>query len=201
MIVNTNFLTEEEYYNDLKTQVLNEGFFSALIKGAATLLGYSSLAVFAGFGIALLANSATSKEGKINKFFRRIFGKKRNLDFDAVKGRTVVKRETAKAGSYNEKLKEVYTAIENEDWDTAENLFKASKYTDDPGAIKAVALRITDKTGEPPLFVYPQGNMTYFLCKKILGMKYAKALTQSVLAALKQNKTYYKDVSDLDLNV
>lgn len=201
MIVNTTFLSEDEYYDNLKMQVLDEGLFGSLIKGAATLLGYTGLAVFAGFGAALLGKSMVSKEGKINKFFRRIFAKKKDLDFDAIKGRPVVKREAAKAESYNEKLKDVYEAIDQQDWDEAESRFKNSKYVDDPEAIKAVALKITDKVGEPPLFVYPQGNQTYFLCKRILGMRYAKALAQSVLAALKQNKGYYKEVSDSDINV
>lgn len=194
MITNTTFLSEDEYYNNIKMEVLNEGIFKTIIQGAATLLGYAGLFTFGWFGATLIAKSAVSKEGKINKFFRRIFGKKKNLDFDAVKGKPVVKRELAKAESYSERLKEVFNAIDAEDWDNAERIFKASRYTDDTEAIKAVALKITDKTGEPPLFVYPQGNNTYFLCKRILGMKYAKALAQSVLAALKQNKSYYQDV-------
>lgn len=201
MIVNTTFLTEDEYYDNLRMQVLDEGFFGSLIRGAATLLGYTGIALFAGFGVALLGRSIVSKEGRINKFIRRIFTKKKDLDFDAVRGKAVVKREVAKAESYNEKLKDVYEAIEHADWEEAERKFKDSRYVDDPEAIKAVALKITDKVGEPPLFVYPQGNQTYFLCKKILGMKYAKALAQSVLAALKQNKGYYKEVSDSDINV
>jgi hypothetical protein len=194
MITNTTFLSEDEYYNNIKTEVLNEGLFKTIIQGAATLLGYTGLFTLGCFGATLIAKSAVSKEGKINKFFKRIFGKKKNLDFDAVKGKPVVKREIAKAESYNERLREVFDAVEAEDWDNAERAFKASNYTDNVEAIKAVALKITDKTGEPPLFVYPQGNNTYFLCKRILGMKYAKALAQSVLAALKQNKSYYDDV-------
>ena len=201
MILNTNFLTEDEYYNKLKMEVLDEGVFGALLKGAATLLGYGGLTVFAGLGAALLANSAISKEGKINRFFRRIFGKKEDLDFDSVRGKAIVKREIDKSKELRNALKDVFDAIEHSDWDEAEKNFKNSKYVENPNAIKAVALAITDKVGEPPLFVYPSGNRTYFLCKKILGMKYAKALAQSVLAALKQNKGYYKDVNDIDMNV
>lgn len=201
MILNTNFLTEEEYYNNMKMQVLDEGIFSSLIKGAATLLGYSGLAVFAGFGAALLAKSAVSKEGKINRFFRRIFGKKKDLDFDAVKGRAVVKREIDKTKEFKNALQDVFNAIDHSDWDEAERLFKDSKFSENPDAIKVIALAITDKIGEPPLFVYPSGNETYFVCKKVLGMKYAKALAQSVLAALKQNKSYHEDVKRLDLDV
>ena len=201
MILNTNFLTEEEYYNNLRLQVLDEGILGSILKGAATLLGYSGLAVFAGFGAAMLAKSAVSKEGKINKFFHRIFGNKKNLDFDAIKGRAIVKREDDKAKELRTALQDVFNAVEHSDWDEAERLFKDSKYVENPDAIKAVALAITDKLGEPPLFVYPSGNETYFVCKKVLGMKYAKALAQSVLAALKQNKSYHENVKQLDLDV
>lgn len=201
MLLNTNFLTEDEYYNNLKMEVLDEGMFGGIIKGAASVLGYTGLAVFAGLGATMLARSVVSKEGKINKFFRRVFGNKKNLDFDAVKGKAVVKRELSKADSYKERLKDVYEAIDHKDWDEAERLFKASKYTEDVDAIKALAIAITDKIGEPPLFVYPSGNETYFICKKILGMKYAKALANAVLAALKQNKSYHNDVREIDLDV
>lgn len=192
--LNTNFLTEEEYYDNLKRQVLDEGILSSLLKGAATILGYSTITMFAGMGAAMLARSAVSKEGKINNWFRKVFGSGKNLDFDAVKGRAIVKRESNKVDDFKEKLSDVFNAIEHDDFDEAEKLFKASKYTEDVSAIKAVALKLTDKLGEPPLFVYPQGNKTYFACKKILGIRYAKSLANSVLAALKQNKSYRQDM-------
>lgn len=201
MIINNTFLTEDEYYDNLRMQVLDEGIIGTILSRAASVLGYTGLTVFAGLGAVMLAKSAISREGKINRFFRRIFGNKKNLDFDAVKGKAVVKRELAKVESYKEKLRDVYDAIDQKDWEEAERRFKASKYTEDVDAIKAIAIAITDKVGEPPLFVYPSGNETYFLCKKILGMKYAKALANSVLAALKQNKSYHNDVRELDLDV
>ena len=199
MVVNNTFLTEDEYYDNLKMQVLDEGFLGTILKGAATLLGYSGLAIFAGFGAAMLAKSAVSKEGKINRFFRRIFGNKKNLDFDAVKGRAVVKREEDKAKAAQARFPEVFKAIEMGDWDEAERLFKNSEYTDNPEMVKAVAMAICDKVGEPPLFVYPSGNEAYFKCKKIVGMKYAKAITQAVLAAMKQKKSYVS-IADTDID-
>ena len=92
-------------------------------------------------------------------------------------------------------MQSVFDAVDQGDWDEAEKNFKESRYTDNTDAIKVIALAITDKIGEPPLFVYPSGNETYFVCKKILGMKYAKALAQSVVVALKQNKGYYKEIN------
>ena len=199
MIVNNTFLTEDEYYDKLRLEVLDDNKFMASLN--ESVLGFTALALLAGFGGAMLAKTADNKQGKVKGFFKRIFGKKKSFDFDAVKGKSVVKREDEKAKEFKNSLKDVFEAIDHSDWDEAERLFKDSKYTDNADAVKAVALAITDKTGEPPLFIYPTGNDTYFLCKKILGIKYAKALAQSVLAALKQNKGYYKDVSDIDIDV
>ena len=41
------------------------------------------------------------------------------------------------------------------------------------------------------MFVYPSGNEVYFNLKKVLGIKYAKAITDSVIAAMKTDKSYY----------
>ena len=195
MILNTNFLTEEEYYDKLRMEVLDEGFLGTILKGAASVLGYSGLTMLAGLGAVMIAKSTVSKEGKINKFFHRVFGKNNNLDFDAIKEKAVVRREINKAKDAEHKIPEVFEAIKHSDWDEAEMLFKKSGYTENTDVIKAIALAISDKLGEPPLYVYPSGNETYFKCKQILGIRYAKALTQSVMAALKQNKEYYKDVN------
>ena len=199
MIVNNTFLTEDEYYDKLRMEVLDDNKFMASLN--ENVFGFTALALLAGFGGAMLAKTANGKRSKVKGFFKRIFGKKKELDFDAIKGKSVAKREEDKAKEFKNSLKDVFEAIDHSDWDEAEKLFKDSKYTENVDAIKAVALAIADKTGEPPLFIYPTGNDTYFLCKKILGMKYAKALAQSVLAALKQNKSYYKDVNDIDMNI
>ena len=199
MILNTNFLTEDEFYDKLRMEVLDDNKFKASINEG--VLGFTAVALLAGLGGALLAKSSAKKEGKVKGFFKRIFGKKKEFDFDDIKGKAIVKRELDKAKDAEHKIPEVFDAIKHSDWDEAEMLFKKSVYTENTDVIKAVALAISDKLGEPPLYIYPSGNDTYFKCKQILGMKYAKALTQSVMAALKQNKGYYKDVKELDLDV
>lgn len=193
MLLNTNFLTEDEYYDRMRMEVLDDNKFRASIDEG--VLGVTGLVMLAGLGGALLAKSATKKHGKIRNFFKRIFGKKKNIEFDAIKGKAVVKRELDKEKEFKIMLKDVFNAVEQADWDEAERLFENSSLSDNPDAIKAVALAITDKLGEPPLFVYPSGNETYFVCKKVLGMKYAKALAQSVVVALKQDKSYYKEIN------
>ena len=194
MILNSNFLTEEEFYDRLRTETLDDQKFQTISESIAGILGFAGLALLGGFGGALISKMRENRKGKVKGFFKRIFGKKKQFDFDAIKNRSVVKREENKAKAAEERLPEVFKAIKMGDWDEAEMLFKKSNYTDNPEMIKAVALAISDKIGEPPLYIYPSGNETYFICKQILGMKYAKALTQSVMVALKQNKNYYKDI-------
>ena len=194
MLLNDNFLTEDEFYDKMRMETLDDQKFQTISESVAGILGFSALALLGGFGGALIAKSRENKKGKVKGFFKRIFGRKKEFDFDSVKGKPVVKREIDKAKDAEERIPEVFKAIKMGDWDEAEMLFKKSNYTDNPDVIKAVALAISDKIGEPPLFVYPSGNETYFKCKQILGMKYAKALTQSVMVALKQNKNYYKDI-------
>lgn len=194
MILNSNFLTEEEFYNKMRIDTLDDQKFQVISESVASILGFTGLALLAGFGGSLLSKTREGKRGKIRGFFRRIFGKKKEYDFDTAKNRAVVKRELDRAKTAEQRIPEVFEAIRHGDWDEAEILFKKSDYTENPEVIKAVALAISDKIGEPPLYVYPSGNETYFVCKQILGMKYAKALTQAVMAALKKNKEYYKEV-------
>jgi len=197
MILNNDFLTEDEYYDRLRMETLDDSKFSVISESVAGLLGFTALALLGGFGGALIAKSHESKKGKVKGFFKRIFGKKKDFDFDTNKNRAVVKREQDKAKIAEEKIPEVFKAIKMEDWDEAERLFENSKYSDNVEVIKAVIMAISEVVGEPPLFVYPSGNDTYFKCKKVVGMKYAKAAAQAVVVAMKQQKP----LSDIELNV
>ena len=197
MILNNDFLTEEEYYDRLRLETLDDNRFSIISESVAGLLGFTALALLGGFGGALIAKSHESKKGKVKGFFKRIFGKKKEFDFDTNKNRAVVKREQDKVKDAESKIPEVFKAIRMEDWDEAERLFDASKYTDNTDVIKAIIMTISEVVGEPPLFVYPSGNDTYFKCKKVVGMKYAKAAAQAVVVAMKQQKS----LNDIDLNV
>lgn len=199
MDLNNNFLTEEEFYNNLRMEVLDDNRFQTISESVATILGFSALALLGGFGGALIAKSRENKKGKIRGFFKRLFGKKKSFDFDTNKNRAVVKREQDKARIAQDRLPEVFDAIKHDDWDEAEMLFKKSNYTDNPEMIKAVAMAICDKLGEPPLYIYPTGNEAYFKCKQIVGMKYAKALTQAVIAAMRQNKSY-NSIANVDID-
>ena len=197
MILNNDFLTEDEYYDRLKLETLDDSKFSVISESVAGLLGFTALAMLGGFGGALIAKSKENKKGRIRNFFKRIFGKRKEFDFDTNKNRAVVKREQDKVKDAESKVPEVFKAIRMEDWDEAERLFDASKYTDNIDVIKAVIMAISEVIGEPPLFVYPSGNDTYFKCKKVVGMKYAKAAAQAVVVAMKQQKP----LSDIELNV
>ena len=199
MLLNNNFLTEDEYYDKLKLETLDDKRFSVISESVASILGFTALAMLGGFGGALIAKSHENKKGKVRGFFRKLFGKKKDFDFKSNEERAAVKREQEKVKSAEARLPGVFKAIRMDDWDEAERIFKNSNYTDNPEMIKAVAIAISEQTGEPPLFVYPSGNDTYFKCKKILGMKYAKALTQAVIVAMKQKKNIIS-INDVDID-
>lgn len=193
-MLSENEILEEEY----RKQLLDEGIFANIMTKAATALGYSSLTLFAGLGAALVVKSAVSKQGVIRKFFTKLFGKNKGIEFDEIKGRSVAKREIAKSQNFEDKLPVVYSAINKKDWDAAADAFKESKYSNDISAIKAIAIKIVEVVGEPPLFVGVNGNETYFILKKVVGMKYAKAISQSVVVALKRSA---KDFDKVELNI
>ena len=199
MLLNTNFLTEDEFYDNLRMEVMDDQKFNKTALISESTLGIVGLALLAGFGGALIARTRDNKKGKVRGFFRRLFGKKNKFDFDSNKQRAIVKREQEKAKAAQDRIPEVFRAIKEGDWDEAEFLFKKSDYTDNPDVIKAVAMAICDKLGEPPLYVYPTGNEAYFKCKQIIGMRYAKAITQSVIAAMRQNKSYVS-IADADID-
>ena len=197
MIINYKYHTKVEYHDRPKLQTKDESKCSVISERVASLLGFTALAMLGGFGGALIAKSRENKQGRIRGFFKRIFGKKKEFDFDTNKNRAVVKREQDKVKDAESKVPEVFKAIRMEDWDEAERLFDSSKYTDNIDVIKAIIMAISEVVGEPPLFVYPSGNETYFKCKKVVGMKYAKAAAQAVIVAMKQQKP----LSEIELNV
>lgn len=194
-------ILEETYYNDLnKELVLSEG----VVSKAASILGYANIAGLAGLGAAMIAKSAISKEGKIRKFLSKLFKKNKPDDFEdfsKLKDKASSKRAITNADNWSVKLADVFKAIEMNDWDEASRLYKDGPYYGNEDAIKAIILKTTDVMGEPPMFVYPAGNETYFALKKIIEIKYAKAAAAAIVAALKQNKSYYNDLKNNNLAI
>ena len=91
MILNNDFLTEDEYYDRLRLETLDDRKFDAASTISESVLGFTALALLGGFGGALIAKSVGNKKGKVKGFFKRIFGKKKEFDFDANKNRAGLK--------------------------------------------------------------------------------------------------------------
>lgn len=196
--MNENFL-EEQFYDDLRKELLDEGAFMNAATKAATILGCANITLFAGLGAALIAKSTVSKKGKIHKFFEKIFKRKSLKNFDLESAPASATKELDNFENMKTKLADVFKAIENKDADEARRLFKDSDYYDDADAIKAIAIKITDVYGEPPMYIYPSGNESYFALKTITNPKVGRAVSNAVLSALRRDKSYYSELKKQDL--
>lgn len=184
-------LEEENYYNGF--QMLNEAGFLATMTTAAKVLGYANIAGLSGIGAAMIIKSAKKSE-KLKKFLSKLFkGKKKEFEFNDINSNKG-KREIQTSENYAEKLKDIIESIKNNDFDEAKWRWEKGNWENDERAVKVVALELTEKLGEPPLYVYPSGNKCYFACKQIMGIKTAKALADSVVSAMVKNKSYYDDM-------
>ena len=167
---------EERFYEEQRQQ-LDEGLFSI---GIGALAG------------ALIARSAY--KGKINRFFRKVFKKKDKVDLESYTGKPSVEREQRNLDTMEDKLSDVFEAIQRKDWQEARKRYRNSKYFENDNAIKAIAMKITDVMGEPPMYLYPTGNESYMALKTITNPKVGRAVSNAILKSLKANKSYYNDV-------
>lgn len=173
---------EEKFYEEQRRELLNEGLFSI---GLGALAG------------ALIVRSAS--KGKINKFFKKLFKKKEPASMDSFKGKPSVKREERNYDDMETKLQEVFDAIEQKDWEEARARYRNSKYFENDDAIKAIAMKITDVLGEPPMYLYPTGNQSYMALKTITNPKVGRAVSNAIVKALRANKSYYDDLKNIDI--
>lgn len=171
-----------------------------------SLLGTIALAVGTAFaGITALAwlgvgaSWALTAWGKnINKAFRKIKGywkqlgknisdeeikeKLNKLNSPEVK-KQFNKIEKAEDKYFNE-LADVYSAIENKDWDLASEKFnELSSIKNNPDVVSAIINKISEVNEEPPLYINSPGNSTYQAIKKIINIKTAKAAADATKKA------------------
>ncbi len=174
---------EEKFYEEQRNEILNEGLFSI---GLGALAG------------ALIARSAY--KGRIGRFFKKLFKKKDPVPYDSFKGKPSTKKEERNYDMMEDKLGDIFDAIEQKDWQEARKRYRNSKYFENDNAIKAIAMKITDVMGEPPMYIYPTGNQSYMALKTITNPKVGRAVSNAIVKALKANKSYYSDLSDIDID-
>lgn len=175
-------LIEEKFYEEQREIILNESFLG---------LGLGALAG------ALIARSAY--KGRINRFFKKIFKKKEPAPVEEFESKASTRKEERNYSAMEEKLSDVFEAIENKDWQEARIRYRNSKYYENEDAIKAIAMKITDVMGEPPMYLYPTGNESYMALKTITNPRTGRAVSNAIIKALKTNKSYYKELKDIDI--
>jgi len=91
--------------------------------------------------------------------------------------------------AFNEELKEVYSAIDQKNFDEAKEAFsKTSKFIqNNPDVHKVIISEISRVIGEPPLYVKSPGNETYRAIKKVINIRVAKASAYATKIALGKN--------------
>lgn len=200
----TEYITERE--EDDFQQRLDEDFATV----AGTVLGYSSVGLLVGWAGMLLVKGYTKLGGKmvngIRKAWQGLFKKKSPKPDEVVnniknmKTDQVVKMAKEKGNNerkqFEEKLKDVFDAINNEDADLAASKFKESGVKVTPIVNRVIIGEITNALGEPPIHYGNTGNDAYLFVKKILGIKVAQAAAAAVKEALKKQGSEL--ISDID---
>jgi len=96
---------------------------------------------------------------------------------------------------YYEELKEIYSALENKDVDSAEELFNNLPINtqENPEVKVAIINVILKEFEEPPIYVVSPGNDTYQAIKRLFGQKVARAMEE---LGKRSFSHYYKRVSE-----
>lgn len=184
-----------EYYEDLENSVpLDEDVFTAILGGVLGLpvaLATSWGAAWAtkkylGFNKKLFKGIAQNTKA-VRKLFSRdkkITPEKIEKTTDKIEAAPEVRkavREIEKLeDKYQLELGEIYTAIENKDIDTAENLYRelSVNVQENPEARVAIINVILREYKEPPVYTVSPGNETYQAIKRLFGQKVARAMEE-----------------------
>lgn len=184
---------KEEQEFDLE---LNENIFSVI----GTVLGYTLSAGILAFGGTLLILGGKKYVLKMKDLWQKILGAKkkeegekeitpdevmREIETD-VKVKAEKMKVEEKRRTYEDQLREVYTAIEEKDFDRAkEEFYKVERnLQNNPDVHKAIMAEITKVMKEPPLYVKSPGNGTYQAIKKIINIRVARASAKATEMAL-----------------
>lgn len=190
--------TIRDLHEEIELENLEESIL-AKATAVATALGFGTMGAMTIFGSAVLVASAKRFKlgSRIVKLFRRIAGKDKELDYQ--KGVNQLKNKTTDYRNYKntktgDKLVSTLSAIAKRDYEEALEEYKVSGVYGDNEAIRIISLAVTEEFGEPPLYYISPGNESFQFLKRIIGPRVAKAVSDSVLYALRKNKNYFSDV-------
>lgn len=101
--------------------------------------------------------------------------------------------------AFENEMREVYSAIEIKDFETAKNEFsKAARFIqNNPDVHKVIIYEISKVLKEPPIYVSSPGNPTYQAIKKVINIRVAKAAAYATKITMERNlKKGSPEISD-----
>lgn len=176
------------------TKEINEN--AGAVIGSA--LGYGTIGLAAAFGGSLLIYAGVKATGALVKLWKNIIksakqiGKKPSQVVRAARIDPMAKREKEKIDRvedrYRDELRDVISAIHEQDFDTAKQEFMAlsSGLKNLPDINKIVIKEITKTLEIPPLYVTSPGNKNYQAIKKILGIRIARAAAEAIKMSIEK---------------
>lgn len=194
------------FYNNkeekqLDEEMLNEDAISIVM---ATLALPSVLAVMAWAGSLIFLSYAKGVSfiaGKVIRMWKKAFSDIKDFITPGNVNKVVkdisrdpktqdqARKTERNKRAFEAELKEVYSAIEDHDFDKAKEEFgKSPKYIqNNPDVYKVIIAEISKALKEPPIYVQSPGNETYQAIKKIINIRVAKAAAYATKMTMERN--------------
>lgn len=196
----------KEFYNlkeeeQIDEEMLNEEAISIVM---TTLALPSVIAVMAWAGSLIFlsyAKGLSFMAGKVIRMWKQAFSDIRDYITSENVGKAVkdisrdpktqdqVRKTEKNKRAFNEELKEVYSAIENKNFDKAKEEFSKSPrfIQNNPDVYKVIIAEISKVLKEPPIYINSPGNDTYQAIKKIINIRVAKAAAYATKMTMERN--------------
>ena len=182
----------KEIYNKKEEKKLDEEFLTEdAVTIVLAILGLPSVIALLAWGGSLLLVSylkaLASVSNKIAKMWKDLFKGMRIKEEDvertitSLSSETVVNQQKSEdqknKRAFSSELKDVYSAIEFQDFDLAKEEFnKTPKFVqNNPDVHRVIISEITKVLKEPPMYIQSPGNKTYQAIKKVINIRVAKA--------------------------
>ena len=182
----------------LEDKQLDEGIISALGILAGTVFMGIPAAIWAAVGASWIITGwlkgikkGRNKLKNIWKSFKEdLTDEEINKKIKNITSSPEVKKQLDKIEKaeekYSNELSNVYSAIENKDWNLASEKFNSlsSSIRNNPDVVSVIINKISEVNEEPPLYTNSPGNSTYQAIKKIINIRTAKAAADATKKAL-----------------
>ena len=188
-----------DFLDDKEEEQLDKELKEDVFGVIGSALGYTIGAAALAFGGMLLIIAGKKYVLKMKDLWQKIFSRKKKPNVESKSAEQVmreieadakVKSEKAKIEAkkrtYEDKLHEVYLAIESKDFNAAKEAFYQvdRNLQNSPDVHKAIIFEVTKVLKEPPLYVKSPGNTSYQAIKKLINIRVARAAASAVQQSL-----------------